>query len=343
MANILFFHPYNDYTGSTRVLSNIIESDFSSQHVNVITIDNNKGFLSDNDRIHVVKILYLQYKGRNIPLLTALLWRTHAVYLALRYGLKSDVFYINTILPAYAAIVAMLCRKKIIYHVHEKFIHRSFYIKVAEFVFNHVDAKRIYVSKYLMKQYKNRCSCESLVKYNKLSKSFLSQVKITPVELHKRNRIIMITSLNKAKGIFTYITVAKEMPNYTFRLLVSADIDKISTFLSGVDVPENLKIIPSQKNIHPYLQSSDLLLNLSIPQFCIETFGMTILEAMVYGIPAIVPNVGGPLELVTDGYNGFCINVTDIEEIKTKIKYALDKDNYEKLFKHAIKKAADFI
>ncbi len=343
MDKILFFHPYNDYTGSTRVLANIIETDFSTQYVNVITIDNDKGFLSDRDNVRIVKILYLQINGKNLPLLTALLWRLHAILLALYYGLKSDVFYVNTILPAYAALVAKVYGKRIVYHVHEKFIERSLYIKVAEFVFNHITAKRIYVSEYLMKQYKSRYLCKNIVKYNKLPKSFLSQVTVVPVELHTRNVIIMIVSLSKAKGIFTYISVAKKMPDYIFRLIISADIDKINSFLSGASIPKNLEIIPSQKNVHPYLKSSDLLLNLTIPQMAIETFGMTILEAMAYGIPAIVPNIGGPLELVVHGYNGFCVDVTDINEIESAISFALDRDNYAKLFVNTLKRSAEFI
>ena len=58
---------------------------------------------------------------------------------------------------------------------------------------------------------------------------------------------------------------------------------------------------------------------------------MTILEAMPYGIPAVVPNVGGPLELIENGYNGYSVDVRDTESLVYHIKLALDKDNYERL------------
>ena len=40
---------------------------------------------------------------------------------------------------------------------------------------------------------------------------------------------------------------------------------------------------------------------------------------MIAGIPAIVPTVGGIAELVKDGYNGYKIDVQDIEKIESTI------------------------
>lgn len=51
----------------------------------------------------------------------------------------------------------------------------------------------------------------------------------------------------------------------------------------------------------------------------VETFGMTILEAMAYGIPAIVLNVGEPMEIVSDGYNGYCIDVSDVDVVSATV------------------------
>ena len=65
---------------------------------------------------------------------------------------------------------------------------------------------------------------------------------------------------------------------------------------------------------------------------------MTILEAMPYGIPSIVPNVGGPLELVTDDYNGYCVDVTDIRQISNAIVKSLDDGNYFRLCNNTLDK-----
>ena len=47
----------------------------------------------------------------------------------------------------------------------------------------------------------------------------------------------------------------------------------------------------------------------------IETFGMTILEAMAYGIPVIAPPIGGPKELIRDGREGRLIDSRNIDEL----------------------------
>ena len=107
-------------------------------------------------------------------------------------------------------------------------------------------------------------------------------------------------------------------------------------------VPSNVTLLPSQSNIHPCLHNSDLLLNLSIPSLWVETFGMTIIEGMAYGLPAIVPNVGGPTELVDDGYNGFTLDVSDVAMVAQKIRQVLQPDIYFTMSNNALKKVQQF-
>lgn len=50
-----------------------------------------------------------------------------------------------------------------------------------------------------------------------------------------------------------------------------------------------------------------------------EAFGLTILEAMVTGLPTFATQFGGPLEIIQDKTNGFYINPTQLEEMAQAI------------------------
>ncbi len=50
-----------------------------------------------------------------------------------------------------------------------------------------------------------------------------------------------------------------------------------------------------------------------------EAFGLTILEAMISGLPTFATQFGGPLEIIQNGINGFLINPTNLEETANKI------------------------
>ncbi len=50
-----------------------------------------------------------------------------------------------------------------------------------------------------------------------------------------------------------------------------------------------------------------------------EAFGLTVLEAMISGLPTFATQFGGPLEIIQDRVNGFYINPTQLEETAAKI------------------------
>jgi len=50
-----------------------------------------------------------------------------------------------------------------------------------------------------------------------------------------------------------------------------------------------------------------------------EAFGLTVLEAMISGVPTFATQFGGPLEIIQDRVNGFYINPTHLEEMAEKI------------------------
>ena len=64
---------------------------------------------------------------------------------------------------------------------------------------------------------------------------------------------------------------------------------------------------------------------------------------MTAGLPVIVPTVGGIADLVTDGYNGYKLDVRNLSAIGDKIREILtDKDLYMRLAAGAMEKSGEF-
>ncbi|MBV8886812.1 MAG: sucrose synthase [Chroococcidiopsidaceae cyanobacterium CP_BM_RX_35] len=56
-----------------------------------------------------------------------------------------------------------------------------------------------------------------------------------------------------------------------------------------------------------------------------EAFGLTILEAMISGLPTFTTQFGGSSEIIQDGVNGFHINPTDLEGTAKKILHFINQ------------------
>ena len=85
------------------------------------------------------------------------------------------------------------------------------------------------------------------------------------------------------------------------------------------------------------------MLNLSRVDQWIETFGLTLVEAMSFGIPVIAPPVGGPAEIVTHGREGYCIDSRDGAALRNAVlKLTDDPATYDAMARAARKRAQDF-
>lgn len=331
--SVVFFHRANDFTGSTRALANLIELEYASQQVKVAAIDvQGSGFLSELPNVQILSIAYPTIKGKRIPLLSYCISVLHQFFIAIRLSLSYDTFYVNTIAPYPSMVAARLTSRKLIIHVHEKYSRPNWEIKLCEWLLKHLICKRIFVSEYVLNSYGFTQDDNNIVKYNRLPNSFLHKVHIQSRE-RTPSTVIMICSYTKAKGIYTFMELAKRLPQYQFQLVLSATQSSLGEDVLSHSLP-HLKVLPVQNDVHELLNKADLLLNLSIPELSIETFGLTILEAMAYHIPAIVPNIGGPVELVKDGYNGFCVDVTNIEELAAKVTTIFNPSNYKQFVDH---------
>jgi glycosyltransferase involved in cell wall biosynthesis len=245
------------------------------------------------------------------------------------------LYYINTIVPFGAALACWSTKKNSVYHVHENMQQQ----KPVYFIFRHVyrlcNRQSIFVSNYLRGTALN---CRGgIVAYNSLSADFVTEAEnyLLKTITAKKTTILMVASLRRFKGVYEFVELAKRMSSYPFELVVNATEKEVNNFINEIGSIENLRIYFSQKDLHPFYQRAKLLLQLSHPESWVETFGLTILEAMVYGIPAIVPNAGGPVELIENGANGYTLNPHDLDLISSKIAALMENPELYKTLSDA--------
>jgi len=168
------------------------------------------------------------------------------------------------------------------------------------------------------------------------------------VDLRRFNPDLDGTSIKKRLKVedkYVVFTVRKHKPKYGIMYLIIAAalvLKKRSdvVFIIGGDGPlrkfhEELavrlgirdKIIftgrISQKDLPYYYAASDVVVVPSVQ----EAFGLVVSEAMACGRPVIGSRVGGILDQIIDGVNGFLVAPKKPEQIAEKIVYLIDNSS----------------
>jgi L-malate glycosyltransferase len=317
-TRIFAFHLLNDFSGSPKVLMQLIQC-WTNHHfeVHVYTSQKKKGFLSG-----LPKVQYHQgwYQFASNPWLRLLYYTLSQVLLFCKMLLvvkKQDIVYVNTVLPFGAALLGKLKGCRVIYHIHESTVNPKI-LKWFLFKIVKQTASDIVNVSHFVEQSHGIQSVKNHLIYNAIENTFLEKAahyQHTGIHTH----VLMVCSLKAYKGVFEYVQLANALPHYSFRLVMNATRAEIDTFFSNTIVPDNLEIFTAQSNMHLFYQWATVVLNLSRPNEWVETFGLTILEAMAYGLPTIVPPVGGITELVLEGENGYKVDCRESNQLKNTL------------------------
>lgn len=325
MRKIFAFHLLNDLSGSPKVLRMLIKGWVEhGLDISVHTSNHDKGFLSNMNKVKYYDNKYVFLKS--IPLrLFWLIWTQLRLIFNMYSKIgKHDIVYINTILPFGAAILGKIKGARVIYHIHETSINPQLFKKFLFFWIKLCATEVIYVSEFLANQ--EPLNLPSRVIWNAIEDDFVEKALAFKKPNLSIENILMVASLKKYKGIDEYVHIASKCLRMNFDLVVNANKDEISQYFSNITLPSNLKVYPAQDDIHPFYQRADIVMNLSRPDEWKETFGLTALEAMIYGLPVIVPPEGGIAEIVIEKHTGYHINGKSTDMILSRLYY-LQKDS----------------
>ena len=328
----------NDYSGSPNILSLVIKGMIEKGYqAELYTSSTTEGFLSGIEGVVYHRVFYRFTRNKFSTLILFTSVQLRYFFATLKYsGDENIVFYLNTILPFGAALGASLSRKEIIYHIHENPARKNILHKLAISVFLKRTSKAIFVSDYLYNSYKLDSRKKFLV-YNSLSPQFVEISEKHKTGFNQNGEILMLCSLKAYKGVRIFLELARELHNHNFTLVLNASLKDIHVFFKHDNIPSNLKLLNAMDNdVHYFYSRSHLVMNLSVPGLCYESFGLTILESMAYGIPVIVPPAGGIAELGQDGFNGYKVDPRDMNCLIERINLIFSSmNNYLRMSENA--------
>jgi glycosyltransferase involved in cell wall biosynthesis len=150
--------------------------------------------------------------------------------------------------------------------------------------------------------------------------------------LDKKN-YIYVGRLEESKGIYTLLEGWDTL-----------DEKFILTIIGGGEIEEGLKSKYNKSNIifkgkcsrEETLKSISKAKYLIQPSVLYETFGLTIIEAMSFGVPVIGFDIGTRGDFIQNGINGFLTKERDLKEV---IEKSLYYEEYDSLSKNAIETA----
>lgn len=329
---IIFAHLLNDRSGSPQVLRSVISVLAQPGDGSRLLLGSDGNGCLSAVPVPVFRYWYWRAPVRLLTLFTFFLSQCCLLLrLLCMRGIERDaVVYVNTLLPFGAALYGWLTGRPVIYHLHEVSVTPGALQWFLTTIARLTASRLIYVS-----DFHRAClpiaGVPAVTVHNALDAAFLSRAMASQYR-HRRDgrfNVLMLASLRDYKGVPEFIALARQLAQRAdlhFDLVVNDDEGAIRRYFSATSVPSNVTIHPRSSDPAAFYARASLVLNLSRPDQCVETFGLTLLEAMAFAIPVIAPPVGGPLELVDDGHQGFLIDCRHGDELAEKVLRLADDE-----------------
>lgn len=334
---IIFFHLLNNFTGSPQILRSVIEVSLKEGYEVELYTSATRGFLSAIPGVVYRPNYYHRSAFRWITLFTFFSSQLLLGLVVFRHWRENSSFYTNTILPFSAIFAGRIMGKRVISHVHENEVSPKILDRFLFWTVRNFSTERVVVSEFLSANPKLGNHMIRLIPnaVNPIISLNAKQVSWSG----EKFTVLMLASLRPYKGILDFVNLANRLSNIQFLLVLSDPDPEVEKWKRTLEIGSNLVILPVQEDVIPFYQKSHLLLNLAHPDKWLETFGMTVLEGFCFGLPAIVPTLGGVAELVENDINGYKIDYTDVDLLSTKIlELAQNPSLWDKLSRGAMER-----
>ena len=276
------------------------------------------------------KILSLSFKFNSIFLAFLVSLIEFFELLRLNIKVKPDIIFISCITNG-TLLGTLLVKKPIIFFVHsypESSLGGLSFILKFRFVKKHVRFATVsnYSASLIAKYYfVNIEDIEVLPNYGKF--------KVKENNNINSFNILTIGHVSNYKNPYFWIEIAKKVIainiNFKFYWLGDGtDLIEVKKIIKNSGLENNILFLGHCSNIEYYYERAFLYLQPSL----VESQGIAVVEALQYGVPCIVSNIGGLPETVNDGISGYIIKEFDSDAYCDRIlKLASDINLYNKI------------
>lgn len=185
---------------------------------------------------------------------------------------------------------------------------------------------------------------KTAVVYNGISEQLLMDGKSNFSCFEGKLKILYIGRLEKLKGVDLLIKAVKivQMPVDLVIVGDGSERQNLENLVKKLNLQDSIHFMGSRRDKDGFYRSANVF---AYPSTCVEVFGISIVEAMAYGIPCISNVVGGIPEIIKNGENGFLSETIDEKGIARALESVYKmytENNAESIQKSAKATAAKF-
>ena len=223
-----------------------------------------------------------------------------------------------------------------------KLLFRNFYEKLITFNYKKADkviavskaAKKTLIEKYIAQREKIEIIYNGVSDIRKKKNLNLRN----KFGIKKSDKVVLsVGRITKAKGVEDFCEIAKKFKDKSNIKFIFVGTYSDQNYYKYIkNKYKNFVIFPGESfDVSSFYKISDIFLFLSHR----DSFGLVLVEAMYYKLPAIVWGVTGLSEVVTNNYNGYCCPFGKLNIVEKKLNYLLsNRIEYQRISANAYNK-----
>jgi glycosyltransferase involved in cell wall biosynthesis len=313
----IFIHLLNDFSGSPRIINEKIRC-YRQLGADCFVITNGDlGFIRVENYPHQL-VPYEKHPNMLIWALRLLVWHLRTFFIVLRLAGRDDFVHCSTLLTSPHLIAARLKGARTVSHIMETKVSPAIHKRLLSALVRRFSDRLVYLSAYVEMVLGSQFSGQPhRITYPCIDQTILDSAgrQTSAPSAPRPFTVGLICSLIWHKGYAEFVRLAAMCPEFCFVLVINGRPENFHAQFPAGQLPVNLVLHFNLKNVSTVLGGVDVLLSLTKREGWIETFGLTLIEAMAFSKPVIAPAIGAPTEFVEDGRNGYLVNEADLDHI----------------------------